>query len=50
MYYDISWWARVEYRDRVERFFKQHPANPTFETRSNIFEQALRIAEHLLKS
>lgn len=50
MYYGISWWARVEYEDRIEKFYKQHPANATLETKPNIFEQALRVAEHLLKS
>ena len=50
MYYGISWWARVEYEDRIERFYKQHPANATTEIKPNIIEQALRAAQHLLKS
>jgi hypothetical protein len=50
MYYGISWWARVEYEDRIERFYKKNPVNATINTKPNIFEQALRAAEHLLKS
>jgi hypothetical protein len=52
MFYGISWWARVEYEDRIERFYKHHNINinATTETKPSIFEQALRAAEHLLKS
>ncbi|HEY3343097.1 MAG TPA: hypothetical protein VGK81_13805 [Anaerolineae bacterium] len=50
MFYGISWWARVEYEDRIERFYKHPMINFTTQAKPGIIEQALRAAGHLLKS
>ena len=50
MNYEYSWLARVEYQDRVERFYRHLNVTTPTETKPSILEQALQIAARLLKS